>query len=437
MTPTTPRRRILMYLVSKTRDLPMLARLAVRLERLGHEVHIVPPFDLWTLHRVRPHAIIVHTTEDPTLRQACMAARRRGAHVINLLGEGAVSTYTEASWAGTQNPEKVDQLCIAWGPGAKELLVKYGRDPDRVVVCGNPSFDKYRGPLMEREAFCRQYGLDPARPIMLYATSLVPREGLDPEDFKHLEGFKDRIFPLYNNLRRTLTDLFFDLAEARPEVQFVVKLHPADNPGIFEETQTARGTSNVLILRHSDIDIADALNVCDLMMHWNSTSSTEGWLLGKPTLFVHLEPQLDFWLSRFRDGSDLVRTREELFERVDHYLDGGKIPPDILAAREAYIREWYYEVDGKSIDRVTKTVHDHLVRNDVRPTRAFRPIEAFYHAQVWYRRLARKSPPDRILPWKPYAQIYATEDEVEAALEAAREELDTGRPAATWQAIRA
>ena len=56
----------------------------------------------------------------------------------------------------------------------KDALEIHGMPPERVSVAGSPFFDKWfdtAAELPTREAFCRQLGLDPQRPILLYLGS--------------------------------------------------------------------------------------------------------------------------------------------------------------------------------------------------------------------------------------------------------------------------
>ena len=65
---------------------------------------------------------------------------------------------------------------VVWNETQKhEAETYHGVPPDRVVVTGAQCFDEWfdRRPSLDREAFCRRVGLDPARPFVLYACSAL------------------------------------------------------------------------------------------------------------------------------------------------------------------------------------------------------------------------------------------------------------------------
>ncbi len=414
--------RVLIFITNKPRDLANLARLAARLEARGHEARITLPWDTWTIARWKPHAIIVHTTEDAWLRRCIRAAKRRGARVIDLLAEGTISEYVAPSWAGADSGPKLDDVAICWGPGAKEFLVRYGRDPNKVVITGNPRFDVYAGALPTKEDVCARFGLDPDKPLVVYPTSLVPPVGIDKLDHQRLANFTDHAFPRRMALRGTTTEIFLDLAQAHPDIQFLVKPHPYDTPELFEAGIASRKLTNVTLVAKDAVPIEDVLNACDVMIHWNSTTSTEAWFLGKPTILMHFDPEIDYLLTQFKDGSDLVRTPEELDERLRHYLGGGEIADHLLGARREYIAHWFDRVDGRSMDRVLDVVEEQLAGAQ-EPHGAAAAEELWTHAQVWARKLLRRKPPQPLLPWKPHQPLYPTQEEIDAAMAKARSDV--------------
>ncbi len=68
-------------------------------------------------------------------------------------------------------------LCVgSWDHLSSKALIREAPDrADRVVVTGAQCFDEWfdRRPTLDREAFCRKVGLDPARPYVLYVCSAL------------------------------------------------------------------------------------------------------------------------------------------------------------------------------------------------------------------------------------------------------------------------
>ena len=76
-------------------------------------------------------------------------------------------------------------MTIVWNDVQKrEAVEMHGLPADRVVVTGAQCYDQWfdRQPARTRDAFCRDVGLDPARPIVLYVCSTMspPPNPLEP-----------------------------------------------------------------------------------------------------------------------------------------------------------------------------------------------------------------------------------------------------------------
>ncbi len=97
---------------------------------------------------------------------------------------------------------------LVWGPAMAQELERYQDiPPERIVQLGSALFDAYktRGVLRERAQICNEFGLDPARPIILYLAN-------SPVNFSH-----------NYEIARFLADQLDDLPGAP---QLLVRLHP-------------------------------------------------------------------------------------------------------------------------------------------------------------------------------------------------------------------
>jgi hypothetical protein len=60
---------------------------------------------------------------------------------------------------------------IVWGPHTRDHAIRFiGVRPERTIAFGAAQFDVFREPpRQDRATLCRQYGFDPAHPVLLYA----------------------------------------------------------------------------------------------------------------------------------------------------------------------------------------------------------------------------------------------------------------------------
>lgn len=358
-------------------------------------------------------------------------AHGQDLRVVTLHAEGVVTEPLWPFWAGVGLDASVEDGIILWGPRAKEIFVRLGREADRIFVCGNPRFDKYFRPLPTKEEFCQREGWDPHRPIVFYAASLlwVRGEDYDSRDWSFVPNASDAL-PRIIEQRYVTNEAFFGLAESHPEVNFVLKPHPGDGrPQEFVDEVRRRRLPNLRYF-HNEVDIADLLPVCDLFLHWNSTSSTEAWFLGKPTLSLQFDPSLDFFLSDFIRGSEILRSEAELRARVRRYLAGGQTPPEILRERDRFLRAWYGTVDGRAVERCAAALEAVYQRQPPRP-RTRRTWSEWKSNAIFLAKAVLGRPPHaRLAPFlPPYPDIPTPEDYArwESKARAHREARPVGR----------
>lgn len=401
----------------KTRDLRGYTELKIELEKRGHDVKIMPVYYHWEIHRFLPHLIVLPNTTNISYIGICRCAKKKNIHVVDMRAEGTVNEYVAPGWAGKYSPKGLSNFTIVWGEKPKDLMVKYGgRKPEKTYVCGNPRFDKYLRPLLTKEDFCKENNLDPNKKIILYANNLTFREGVDytktpdyKDVFRYIPDF-DEVLRKLKRLRNVTIKNLFDVIKHFPDINFIIKLHPFDysTTDEFEEYTKKFDLKNVLIYT-DEIDISDAISVSDIFLHWSSTSSAEAWFMSKPTISVHFDESLDFYLGDIVKGSDLVRDKKGLIKKIEYYLKGGEIPKRLIQERERFIKDWYYKVDGKSTKRAADVIDQYLSSHTItpKPELCVRDIISFILFSI--KKTMGLKPYQRLLFWKP-VEIPADEE---------------------------
>jgi hypothetical protein len=149
-------------------DPDLQSRLEGMLEEL--EARLPPdPGVLRLLAGLQPDAVLVTPVIRPGLNQTEVL---KAARVL-----GIPSGFPVYSWDSLSNKGRMHALpdrIYAWNEiHRREAIELHGVDPERVVVTGAPHWDSFFGlePTEDRDEFCARYGLDPARPIVLYLGS--------------------------------------------------------------------------------------------------------------------------------------------------------------------------------------------------------------------------------------------------------------------------
>jgi len=141
------------------------------------------------------------------------------------------------------------------------------------------------------------------------------------------------------------------------EVNFVLKLHPSEDRRFYQdliEKKLASSAHRVRIITQEYI--WDVLNATDIELKRSCTTAIESWLLGKPTIEMHLNPDEWYFSPEHASGSDIVRFPDELVEKVSYYLSGASVAQNLQQARDRSVQKWCQTVDGN----LTRTMVEHI-----------------------------------------------------------------------------
>ena len=374
------RRRILLLVDFKYRDLPGLALLKVLLEEQGpYEVFLVPNVpnvgERLYLHKIKPHLVVFSQFLNQSYVDRAYRLRRLGIGVVILPSEGTAYTEEGRLWAAGNfvDLSPVD-LFFIWNEGIAELVRARGKiAPERCVVAGVPRFDLYhprfRSVLLSKEQFCNRYGIDPRRPIVTWATNFAWAGHAGNPDkiagsIRHYRTQGLLGTPIYKDIpalierdfesRRILTRGVLRIARDFPDVTLVIKLHPAEESDYYRQEVASAGLKNVTIVSREYI--WNVLNATDLHLHRSCTTAIEAWLMDKPTIELQFAPQEWYCAKEILPGGDVAYTLEACLDQVRYYLRGGSIPTEQKSARPGII-EWFCgPVDGQSAQRHVKRI---------------------------------------------------------------------------------
>ena len=367
-------RRILFIVAYRGRDLDGLALVAYRLEKqYGHEVLLTNGYRIEKkLLQSAPDAIVFdHLMWDFKATQAQLA-KSLGLTVIVLPTEGLFQNADEPRQrAGKhQGVNGLVDCQFTWGEEARAALVEeqLSREED-VHAVGCPRFDFYREPYLplmgSREEFLASLGASGWKgPVILWATNtsyssrnqqLILRRQVRKGKMQEAEVrtmLEDQQTQFREHSRAVL-----ELARRHPEWLVVIKVHPAEwiNPYLdfqkeFPNVRVAFDAPIFKFLYHSDV-----------LLQRSCTTAIEAWMLGKPVLELDIGQYQLATRADLTSGSESVRDVDAAEAAIRRYLEGAKIAPRLVEARKAFLRRFYYAIDGKASDRCAEIIDD-LVR---------------------------------------------------------------------------
>ncbi len=379
--------RILLICDHKWRDLPNLVALKVTLEtQHGHTVTLASGRDRAVLLDLfQPDCVVLNHMNGKGYREIAHRLQDQGVSVVVLPTEGRPSFKELLPFVYGQYTDlsNVD-LYLPWSDHVTENMIRLGTiSVDRVMTVGNTRFDFYCPPLnkqvLSKEAFCRRYHLDPQRPIVTWATQynyarfLHRNQDFNRRDLAALgvracyeaAGYDIERFPEHQfHERLAASAAFFQVAQSRPRVQFIIKSHPGEDIAFYQERVKEARQPNVSFVFQEYI--WDLINSTDLHLHRHCTTAVEAWLLGKPTVEMKLDVRTPFAWEEMQAGSDSAQSAADLGDIVDHYLAGHAVAEEMQQRRDAYIEKWFYKVDGRRCQEAARHIHDLLNGRDGR-----------------------------------------------------------------------
>lgn len=368
----------------KWRDLPGLVAIGVLLRRLGHQVTIRSSQDTRaSLSSLRPDCVVFNHFFSQSHNELARGLKAAGVVVAVLPTEGAGRPVFHEVDRGDVTDFSLVDLFLSWSPRNTNAMTECGAiSPDRIATTGCPRFDFYRQPLEHyvspREEFCRRYGLDPERPVITWTTQFTQAdversneekwaqfcfEMTDTGVSKCLEsiGFDFRDFPDYHRAAREASmQAFFELASARPHLQFILKPHPVENVDFYRLRIMQGGAKNIRVCGAEYI--WDVLNASRIILHRHCTTGVEAWMWDKPTIEMAMGSEnLLAWPER-EAGSVVATDTSQLIDLVDGFLSGRRLDEKLVEHRKAYIREWFGEPDGRRCLAVAEELDRCLMR---------------------------------------------------------------------------
>ena len=398
--------KILIAIDHKWRDLAGYVYMGLLLERLGHVVHYARNnLEKNYISTIKPDLVLMNHLLPAKKQKFAKYLQRQNIRVVIMPTEGMPTLDGMRDHMGGKDCDLsgVD-LHFVWNqPMADILRENQTVVDDKIVVAGVPRFDFYVKPLksilLTKAAFLKKYELYSRYPLVTFATNFTQASFHTSNQDFYLKNAKkygrDKVFEeLYGDLndvpkrdymsREVLLDAFVNLVRNFPEVNFALKLHPTEDHQFYKDLilkNLSSCASRVRIIVHEYI--WDVLNATDIELNRSCTTAIESWLLGKPTIEMQLNPDEYYFSPEFASGSDMVRTSDELIEKVSSYLAGASIPQNLLKARDQFLQKWCHSPDGKSTKTVVDHIH-HLLNDNNRIQNTDDDLSANWKRRIYY-----------------------------------------------------
>lgn len=274
-----------------------------------------------------------------------LAARRLGLPVI-----GNVASWDHQVGKGVLSP-RLDRYLVQNEIMRADLQRYHGIDPSRVVVTGWPQSDVYHRPRSfgEYAALAGSLGLDPAKPVVLYA-------GNTPTNQPYEESYV-----------RAIVD-WWERTGGPGRFQLLFRPHPRDN-AVQERFAAALDRPGIAVQEASYTDLDD---LATLLQHVACVVANGGTILldavvnDRPSICITFDagPPGERWADlnlgglHYRelvDSDALYRADdfEGLFAAIERALAE---PGEFSGERRRVSNEVMGDVDGRAVERIVEAI---------------------------------------------------------------------------------
>jgi len=273
-----------------------------------------------------PDVILVLTDSSPPCKIAVLVGRFLNIPSLLLLHVGVIGRNYECP------SFLVDKIAVT-SEFDRNILIKCGVNKNKIVVTGRTAHDALvrAKEHFNKDEICNKLSLDPRKKIIVFTTQPLPRRENEALVHSICEATKQ----------------FSDL-------QFVIKVHPAElSLSMYKRIAKNVGV-NALITR--DANIYEVLYICDIVITGFSTTALDAMILDKPVITVNLTGLPDPIPYAKKGAAIGVCGEKHLVEAIKTGLYNENAREKLREAREKFLNEHAYKVDGKATERVAELV---------------------------------------------------------------------------------
>ncbi len=278
----------------------------------------------------KPKLIILYDCWNYFVKTVLNAARKNGVKTL-FIQHGVLSDIPLFS------KTNVDAMAL-YGEEMKRILVKRGNEGENMFLTGMIQLD------YAAEAISHQ---------KKYQNRVLTKLNLS-KDKKTVTFFSQPL--LEQELLPALYELF-ETMKKMPDVQLIVKLHPAESPKQIKKVMEAVGVRATIV---KDLSVGEVLSVSDAAVVMTSTTYLDALAFDKP--LIVLRPVGEDVLPCVKDGAALgVYRKRQLISALKRVFYDKKTLRKLAVHRKKATTRYAYKIDGQASERIALLI-EKLVR---------------------------------------------------------------------------
>jgi glycosyltransferase involved in cell wall biosynthesis len=280
----------------------------------------------------RPRVLVI-ARQRRAFENACVAVASRDGIPSAMLIHGHISSHPEYQFVDGRF-DQVDLIC-SWGEAQKTALIEKQASPDRVVVTGNPQWDRLStslGDLGPRAACRRQ---------------LAGQIGASEEAF--WVTFTSQA------VSRAFLPAILATVRALPGVALIIKVHPAEQARDYQTVVSASDREWCRVVK--DVDLHTLLRASDVVLTFTSTTNLEALAVGTPLCVLDWgDPDMPQRVNLGAYGIPSVQNGQELSEALSRMQQDRAWQDEILSGGSRALADYARGLDGHATDRVVEAL---------------------------------------------------------------------------------
>ncbi|HHX4698311.1 TPA: hypothetical protein ACQ744_001918 [Escherichia coli] len=237
-------------------------------------------------------------------------------------------------------------IILSWGGLQSRIFCERGYPRERIFEVGTPKFDSYKkySSLLTREMFCKNFGLDNEKEIVLFSAQPLDSQ-VDPITARASQ-------------ERAIQDLFKYTKEH--QIQLIVRMPPSKDDILGKELKDEIESSEHAVIDDANFYLVppeEAIYHSDYITSINSTMLFEGVLMNKKVFSMKYVEFNQIWEKA---GIPSVKNYSELESLMDAVFDlNWEHPQDGInwAAREFSIGKF----DGLATQRIVNKLSEFVI----------------------------------------------------------------------------
>ena len=228
-----------------------------------------------------------------------------------------------------------DRLLV-WGASSGRRLVALGNEPDQLIEVGATQYDGlFRGEGAPDASTVPGLPSGQSRKVVVYTSAPASRGESEGDYVQACTAVRDA-------------------AMALPDVEFVVKLHPSEDPRLWRALRRRSGGAGLRVIARCDT--AALLSRADVVVTRFSTTGMEAAILGKPLVTINLTGGPDH--APYADGGAAlpVRAAADLVPAIRRILSDPQIQRGLEAGRARFLADTFVARDGLSARRAASVI---------------------------------------------------------------------------------